>query len=116
MEGMVLIMGKRKLPGQKVTIQEKNTYVALGVILVTLAVILIAILALSVPVVPVCAIVILEAGIAVCLHDVQIWLHGLVIAIQLIAGAVCGQFIFMLMCAVLYIAGLFLLRYIRGEI
>ena len=60
-------------------------------IVVALAAILVSILALKIPVVPVCLIIVLEAGIAVCLHDVPIWLHGLVVLVQIIAGAICGK-------------------------
>jgi hypothetical protein len=87
-----------------------------GVIIATLAVILIAILALAIPVVPVCVIVLLEAGIIVCLHDVPVWLHALVIAIELVAGALCGTFVFMLLAALLYVGGIVVLRYKRGEL
>ena len=70
-----------------------SIYSFLGVIVVALAAILVSILALKIPVVPVCLIIVLEAGIAVCLHDVPIWLHGLVVLVQIIAGAICGKLI-----------------------
>ena len=57
--------------------EDNKQYLLLfGVIVVALAAILVSILALKIPVVPVCLIIVLEAGIAVCLHDVPIWLHG----------------------------------------
>ena len=57
--------------------EDNKQYLLLfGVIVVALAAILASILALKIPVVPVCLIIVLEAGIAVCLHDVPIWLHG----------------------------------------
>ena len=71
--------------------EDNKQYLLLfGVIVVALAAILVSILALKIPVVPVCLIIVLEAGIAVCLHDVPIWLHGLVVLVQIIAGAICG--------------------------
>ena len=67
--------------------EDNKQYLLLfGVIVVALAAILVSILALKIPVVPVCLIIVLEAGIAVCLHDVPIWLHGLVVLVQIIAG------------------------------
>ena len=29
------------------------------------------------------------------MHDVPIWLHGLVVLVQIIAGAICGKLVFM---------------------
>lgn len=109
-------MKKRKLPGQKVTMEERDTVIMLATILVILAVILLSILALSISVVPVCVIVLLEAGIVVCLHDVPIWLHGLVVLVQLLAGALCGILTFSILCATLYLAGILLLRVKRGDL
>ena len=63
--------------------EDNKQYLLLfGVIVVALAAILVSILALRIPVVPVCLIIVLEAGIAVCLHDVPIWLHGLVVLVR----------------------------------
>ena len=70
-------------------------------------------LALRIPVVPVCLIIVLEAGIAVCLHDVPIWLHGLVVLVQIIAGAICGKLVFMVLCALVYVVGILSLKFIR---
>ena len=71
------------------------------------------VLALKIPVVPVCLIIVLEAGIAVCLHDVPIWLHGLVVLVQIIAGAICGKLVFMVLCALVYVVGILSLKFIR---
>ena len=93
--------------------EDNKQYLLLfGVIVVALAAILVSILALKIPVVPVCLIV-LEAGIAVCLHDVPIWLHGLVVLVQIIAGAICGKLIFMVLCALVYVVGILSLKFIR---
>ena len=94
--------------------QDNKQYLLLfGVIVVALAAILVSILALKIPVVPVCLIIVLEAGIAVCLHDVPIWLHGLVVLVQIIAGAICGKLIFMVLCALVYVVGILSLKFIR---
>ena len=65
------------------------------------------------PVVPVCVIVVIEAALAVCLHDVPIWLHGLVVIAEIVVGALCGVTLFMVLCAVVYVVGILALRYIR---
>jgi hypothetical protein len=109
-------MGKKKLTGQKLTLQEKEMLVLFGVIVAVLAVILLGILAFSVPAVPVCVIVLLEAGLAVCLHDVPVWVHALVVLIQIVAGALCGTVVFMIFCGAIYLVGIFALRYKRDEL
>lgn len=93
--------------------ENRKLLIVFGIIVTALLVILASILGLHIPAVPVCVIVLLEAGMAVCLHDVQIWLHGLVIAAQVIAGVVTGNVVFMLLCCVIYLVGIFALKYLR---
>ena len=81
--------------------EDNKQYLLLfGVIVVALAAILVSILALKIPVVPVCLIIVLEAGIAVCL-------------VQIIAGAICGKLVFMVLCALVYVVGILSLKFIR---
>ena len=95
-------------------IQENQSMLILFVVIVAaLAVILISIMALDIAAIPVCAIVLLEAGIAACLHDVPIWLHALVVIAQVIVGVLSGMLVFMLLCAVIYVAAIFSFRFIR---
>lgn len=93
--------------------ENKRMLIVFGIIVTALLVILTSILGLHIPAVPVCVIVLLEAGMAVCLHDVPIWLHSLVIAAQAIAGIATGNVVFMLLCCVIYLAGIFALKYLR---
>lgn len=84
-----------------------------GVFVVVLFVVLFSMIKLDMPVVPVCVIVVIEAALAVCLHDVPIWLHGLVVIAEIVAGALCGVTLFMVLCAAVYVVGILALRYIR---
>lgn len=94
--------------------EDNKQYLLLfAVIVIALVAILISILALKIPVVPVCLIVVLEAAMAVCLHDVPIWLHGLVVLVQIIAGAICGKLVFMVLAALVYVVGILSLKFIR---
>lgn len=93
--------------------ENKSMLILFGVIVAVLLVILVSIITLEVPVVPVCVIVLIEAALAVCLHDVPIWLHGLVVIAQIVAGILCGATVFMILCALVYIAGILALRFIR---
>ncbi len=84
-----------------------------GVFAVVLFVVLFSMIKLDMPVVPVCVIVVIEAALAVCLHDVPIWLHGLVVIAEIVVGALCVVTLFMVLCAVVYVVGILALRYIR---
>ncbi len=93
--------------------ENKSVLMLFLVIVAALAVILISILSLNAAAVPVCMIVVIEAALAVCLHDVPLWLHGLVVIGQIVAGALSGNVIFIVMCAVLYVLCILTLRFIR---
>ena len=84
-----------------------------GVFAVVLFVVLFSMINLDMSVVPVCVIVVIEAALAVCLHDVPIWLHGLVVIAEIVVGALCGVTLFTVLCAVVYVVGILALRYIR---
>lgn len=71
---------------------------------------LVAALALKLSIVPVCLLIILEAGMAVCLHHVELWVHGLVVIAQIVAGVFAHQVILMVLCAVIYIFALVVLQ------
>lgn len=86
-----------------------------GIIVAILAVVLAGVLALNLPAVGVSLAVLLEAGIAVCLHDVPVWFHGLVLIAEIIAGVLCATLLFMILCAVLYIVEIIVLKFIRDH-
>ena len=107
---------RKKSPGAVVGMvvrENKSMLVLFGVIVAVLLVILVSMITLQMSVVPVCVIVVIEAALAVCLHDVPIWLHGLVIIAQIIAGVLCGATVFMVLCALIYVVGILALRFIR---
>lgn len=92
----------------------KKMLVLFGVIVAALLVILVSIMGLGVPAAAVCVIVVIEAALAACLHDVPIWLHGLVVVAQIIAGIVTGQIIFIILCVIIYLVGILTLRFMRS--
>ena len=93
--------------------ENRSMLILFGGIVAVLLVILVSIITLKMPVVPICVIVLIEAALAACLHDVPIWLHGLVVIAQIVAGVLCGVTVFMILCALVYIAGILSLRFIR---
>ena len=84
-----------------------------GVLVAALLVILISIIGLDIPAVAVCVIVLIEIAMAFCLHDVPIWLHGLVVIAQLVAGVLCHNLVFIALSAVIYLLGILTLRFVR---
>mgnify|MGYP001051007694 FL=1 len=78
------------------------TIAAFAVIVV--AMVLIGVCVLHVPVVAMCMLVILETALAVFLHHAELWLHGVVILAEVIAGILCSKILLVVLCAVVYVA------------
>lgn len=68
------------------------------------AMVLIGVCVLHVPVVAMCMLVILETALAVFLHHAGLWLHGVVILAEVIAGILCSKILLVVLCAVVYVA------------
>lgn len=97
---------------KKQQVLENKQNIAIGSVAVAaLVVVLISVLALKVAVVPACVILLLQAGIAVCLDNEPVWLHGLVLLIEVIAGILTGQIIFMVLIVLIYVVAIFALKY-----
>lgn len=94
-------------------LKDKTVLVSAGYAVLAVAVILISILVLKLPVVAVCCIVLIETLLAVCLHNLPIWLHVLVVAAQLLCGGLFHRVVFMVLAACLYVAAILTLKVIR---
>lgn len=95
--------------------ENKDMIILFGVIAASILVILISILGLDIPVVPVCVLVLIEAALAACLHDVPIWVHILTIVVQLVAGILCGNTVFIILCLVIYVLGILSFRFAKAD-
>ncbi len=105
----------REQRGMAAIIEDNKQYLALfAVIVAALLVILISILALKLPVVAICIMVLIEAGLAACLQNEPIWLHGLIVLVEIIAGILCGKTVFMILLAALYVVGILVLKLLRS--
>ncbi len=93
--------------------ENRGMLIFFGVLVAALLVILISIIGLDIPAVAVCVIVVIEVALSICLHDVPIWLHGLVVIAQLVAGILCHNVVFIALCAVIYLLGILTLRFVR---
>lgn len=75
------------------------------------AAIIAGILGCKLAVVPVCCIVLIQTLLAVCLHNLPLWLHIAVVAAEVICGVIFGQLVMMLIAAALYAAAIAVLRF-----
>lgn len=80
-----------------------------------IVVILISAFVYKVPIVSVCFVVIIETLLAVCLHNLPIWLHVIIVVAEIILGIICSKVVFMILGAVLYIAAILVLQIVMKE-
>lgn len=80
---------------------------------ITVIMILLGIMMCKLPVVMVCSIIILETAIAMCLHNLPIWVHVMVLAAELIAGILCSQIVFIILAGIVYATAILALHFIE---
>lgn len=83
--------------------------------ILSVIVIIISLAVLKMPVVPICTIVIIETLLAVCLHNLPIWLHAVVIGLEIVCGIIFKRIVLMILMAVLYLAAIFALQFVMKE-
>lgn len=97
-------------------LNENKPLIMLGAtILMIVLTILLGMLVFKIPVVTICIVILIEAALAACLHDLPIWLHGVVMAAELILGIAVHQIIFMVLADLCYLAAIFLLKFIKEK-
>lgn len=77
---------------------------------VSLALILVAMLVLQEFVVSVCILIIIEAAMAALLHQAEIWKHGILLGLQLVAGIILSRIPLIIICIIAYVAATFALQ------
>lgn len=75
-----------------------------GFSIVSLILILVAMLALQEFVVSVCVLIIIEAAMAALLHQAEIWKHGIVLVLQIVAGVIIQRIPLIIICVIAYVA------------
>lgn len=75
-----------------------------GFSIVSLILILVAMIALQEFVVSVCVLIIIEVAMAALLHQAEIWKHGILLALQVVAGVVIGRIPLIVICVIAYVA------------
>lgn len=75
-----------------------------GFSIVSLILILVAMLLLQEFVVSVCVLIIIEAAMAALLHQAEIWKHGILLALQVVAGVIISRIPLIIICVIAYVA------------
>lgn len=78
--------------------------------IVALGMILLGTLGLHVNVVSVCLLIVLEAAIAVVIYHAELWIHGVLILLEIIEGILLGRILLVLCCIVVYVAAIITLQ------
>ncbi len=81
-----------------------------GFAVVSLILILVAMLALQEFVVSVCVLIIIEAAMAALLHKAEIWKHGILLVLQIVAGIIIKRIPLVIICVIAYVAATFALQ------
>ena len=97
-------------------IKKNKTIVSIAIFVVVAAIsIVVMTVVLKQPVVPVCVLVLIEAAIAVMLHNAELWIHGVLLLAEIIAGVALGRIVLVLLCILVYIAASFTLKLFDSE-
>lgn len=84
--------------------------IPLGIFLaVTVVMIIVSFVALHIPIVAICTIAILEVLLCALLNRIPIWVHGIIVIAQIVAGITFGKVVFMVLMAIIYVLAVCLL-------
>ena len=83
----------------------------IGFSVISLILILVSIFALQEFVVSVCVLFIIESGMAALLHQVEVWKHGALLGLQLLAGIIIARIPLVIICIIVYVAATFALQF-----
>ena len=83
--------------------------------IVTFTLILVAIFVLQEFVVSVCVLIVIEAAMAALLHQAELWKHGVLLGLQIVAGAIIGRVALTIICVIAYIAATLALHFMAKK-
>ena len=81
-----------------------------GFAVISLILILVAMFVLQEFVVSVCVLIIIEAAMATLLHKAEIWKHGILLVLQIVAGIIIKRIPLVIICVIAYVAATFALQ------
>lgn len=82
---------------------------------VSLILILVAMFALQEFVVSVCVLLVIEAAMAALLHQAEIWKHGVLLGLQIVAGVIIGRIPLIIICVIAYVAATLALQFMAKK-
>ena len=90
---------------------EEQTVASAGFILMAVLFLVIGTLACKVKFITVCLMAVLEVVLARCLYPLPIWIHLVVLAVEIVAGVFAGQALFAILAALVYLVTVILFCY-----
>lgn len=93
--------------------ENKPLIMLCSLLLMILLTIILGMWVFKIPVVTICIVILIETALAACLHDLPIWLHGIVMAAEIVLGIAVHQVIFMALADICYLAAIYLLKFLR---
>jgi hypothetical protein len=82
---------------------------------ISLVLILVAIFTLQEFVVSVCVLLIIEVAMAALLHQVELWKHGVLLALQIVVGVIISRIPLIIICVIAYVAATFALQFMAKK-
>ncbi|MBR1390275.1 MAG: hypothetical protein IJ567_02300 [Lachnospiraceae bacterium] len=86
-----------------------------GYILCAVVTVVLGIAVFHIPVLTAVLVLFIEAGMATCLHNLPVWLHGIVLVAELILGIAVSQTIFLVLLMLCYVFAILSLKYLSEE-
>lgn len=98
------------------TLKNNSSILSLvGISVVTLILILVAIFALQEFVVSVCVLLVIEVAMAALLHRAEIWKHGVLLGLQIVAGIIIARIPLIIICVIAYVAATLALQFMAKK-
>lgn len=91
--------------------ENKSLIMLCAFVLLAVLTIVLGLLVFHIPAVTVCLVILIEALLAVCLHNVPLWVHGIVLVAEVALGIYVSLPVFMILAAICYLVAIFVLKF-----
>lgn len=85
-------------------IKNKKIIAIAAFLVISIVMLVLSILVAKCPIVAACIILVLEVAIAALLHNAELWVHGVFVIAEIIAGLLTGKILIIVLFLVVYIA------------
>lgn len=97
--------------GMRELTENKGLIMLCAFVLLAVLTIVLGLLVFHIPAVTVCLVIVIEALLAVCLHNVPVWVHGIVLVAEVALGIYVRLPVFMILAAICYVLAILLLKF-----